>query len=173
MAVRIALVLTALVALALPSRGEVSTDWEVMKVHHEFIDQLGETTEAIGDLKEKARYQRELSLDAKRVSGIRFLVHWKAPSSEIPKFAVKIEARGVLPATNEETFTEIIKIYKQTPSFSGWTYADIKGSHLEKFGRVVAWKVTLLQNGKPMATRSSFTWDEAAAAAARNKEAKP
>lgn len=170
MAVRIALALIALFALAVPCRAEIGSDWEVMKVHHEFIDTVGETTEAIADLKEKASFQRNLSLDAKLVAGIRFLVHWKAPSTGIPDFAVKIEARGVVPATNEETWKEIIKLYKETPSFSGWTYADIKGDDLAKFGRVVAWKVTLLQNGKPMATRPSFTWDEAAAVAARNKD---
>ncbi|MCC7518306.1 MAG: hypothetical protein IT578_03875 [Verrucomicrobiae bacterium] len=161
--------LLALFALAAPSRGEMASDWVVLKVHHEFMDSDGETTSAIADLKEKAKYQRELSLDAKKIAGIRFLVHWKAPASKIPKFAVKIEARGVVPATNEETFTEIIKLYRETPSFSGWTTADIVGNHLAKFGRVMAWKVTLLQEGKPMASRSSFTWDETAAAAARNK----
>lgn len=167
---RAVLVLSALLALAFSSRAEVYSDWEVLKVQHELLDAEGETTSSIGDLKEKAKYQRELSLDAKRVSGIRFFVHWKAPSSEIPKFAVKIELRGVVPATNEETFTQIIKLYRQTPSFSGWTTADITGNHFAKFGRVVAWKVTLLQDGKPMASRASFTWDEISAAAARNKE---
>jgi len=170
LAVRHALLLSALLALTLSSRAEVSSDWDVLKVQHEFMDSEGETASVIGDLKEKAKYQRELSLDAKKVAGIRFLVHWKAPSSQIPKFAVKIEARGVVPATNEETFTQIIKLYQQTPSFSGWTTADITGNHLAKFGRVIAWKVTLLQDGRPMASRASFTWDEAAAAAARNKE---
>ena len=170
MAVRIALALIALFALARPCRAEISSDWEVMKVHHELVDTVGETTEAIADLKEKAAFQRNLSLNARQVTGIRFVIHWKAPSTGIPKFAVKIEARGVVPATNEETWKEIIKLYKETPSFSGWTYADIKGDALAKFGRVMAWKVTLLQNGKPMATRDSFTWDEAAAVAARNKD---
>ncbi len=170
MAVRIALALIALFALSLPCRAEMSTDWEVMKVHHEFIDTVGETTGVVADLKEKAVFQRNLSLNAKQVAGIRFVIHWKAPSSGVPKFAVKIEARGVIPETNQETYREIIKSYEETPSFSGWTYADIKGDDLAKFGRVMAWKATLLQNGKPMATRHSFTWDEAAAVAAKNKE---
>lgn len=170
MAVRIALSMMALFALALPTRAEMGSDWEVMKVHHEFVDTLGETTEVIGDQKEKAAYQQNLSKDWKQVTAIRFVVHWKAPSTGIPKFAVKVEARGVVPATNEETYKEIIKLYKETPNFSGWTHADIKGDDLARFGRVMAWKVSLLQNGKTMATRHSFTWDEAAAAAARNKE---
>jgi len=144
---------------AAPAETGVNSWYEVMKVNHEFLDHKGDTHQEIADLVAKARYQRDLE-ETGKYSGIRFIIHWQAPSSEIPKFAVKLEARGFDAGSGRETIQTFNKDYPKTPGFSGWTTLDIKGDSLKHLGKLMAWKVTLLENGQPVASRKSFTWDD-------------
>ena len=170
---RFALILlaTVFVALRLPAETSVFNDYEILKVNHEFIDNTGGTEGEVGDLVSKAKHQRTLgssaavsSLSASNaVNGIRFIVHWRAPASDIPNFDVKVEVRGTLPQTNEETARILLRKYPVTPTYSGWTFIDLRGDTFRRFGALMAWKVSLLQNGRVMATRHSFTWDDSVA----------
>ncbi len=138
---------------------ESSSDYVIAKVNHEFIDKDGYTTLEIGDLVRKARYQGKIESD-RDIQGMRFVVHWKAPSSRRPQFTVQVQARGVDFETNEETLVTVQQHYTQTPNFSGWTFLDIKGRDFKRLGKLMAWKATLLQNYKVVASRHSFTWDD-------------
>jgi len=137
---------------------ETTMDYEVMKVNHEFIDEKGDTHTVIADLVAKAKHQRQLESSG-LAAGIRFIVHWRAPSSKIPNFVVKVEARGFDANTQREVVETAVKTYPQTPSFSGWAFLDIKDEAFKRLGKLMAWKVTLLQNDQPVAVRKSFMWD--------------
>ncbi len=159
---------TVLVTLRLPAETALFNDYEVLKVNHELLDGTGGTEGEVGDLVSKAKHQRTLSSSVTSpslnttnvVTGIRFIVHWRAPASEIPNFDVKVEARGTIPQTNEETAKILIRKYPQTPTYSGWTFIDLTGDTFRRFGALMAWRVSLLQNGRVMASRHSFTWDD-------------
>ncbi len=149
-----------LLAFALPAFAEGENNgYAVMKVNHEFLNDAGETHSEIGDLTAKARYQQTLEKSGK-YTGIRFIVHWKAPSSGIANFVVKIEARGLDAGSQKENIQTLLKTYPRSESSSGWEFMDITDDTLKRFGKLMAWKVTLLSDGKPMAERHSFMWDD-------------
>jgi len=153
------LILCVGVSLLLAGDTTNTEGYDIMKVNHEFLDEKGNTHDRIGNLVEKARYQKELE-ESGRYTGLRFIVHWKAPSSDLRDFTVKVELRGFDAGMGRERLQTLTRDYAEMPGSSGWTNLDLKGNDLKDFGRLMAWKVALLQNGKPMATRKSFTWDD-------------
>ena len=147
--------------LAGPARAEIPKDngYEVAKVNHEWIDKDNFTTAVIGDEKEKAKYQVALGNNP-TAKGIRFAVHWKAPGGNAPRFMVKLYAHGYDAGSDTDSLVEEFKNYKETPGSGGWTYLDVKGGDWKRLGKLMSWKVVLLQDFKPVAERHSFTWDE-------------
>ena len=134
--------------------------YKVIKVNHEWIDSEGHTHAEIADFPAKAKYQKTLD-DTGKHSGIRFHIHWTTPSARLPHFAVKLEVQGYDAKTQRETLETLLATYPKNPRFkSGWSRLDIKRDTLERLGDLMAWKVTLFQNGQFVAERKSFTWDE-------------
>jgi len=145
-------------ALADESRQGGTKGYKISKVNVEYVDAQGNTTSAIGDQVEKARYQRQLEHSGK-YSAIRYYILWKAPSTPTPDLAIKLEARGMDVESGREGVETLTKTYPQKGHFSGWAILDIQGEALKKFGRPRAWKATILQGNRSMAERKSFTWD--------------
>ncbi len=133
--------------------------YDVKKVNHEFLDAAGYATDEIGDLPAKARYQATLERSGK-YDAVRFVIHWRVPSGNIPNVTIKLQVRGMIPKLEHESVETLTKEYPKSPSFSGWVNLDIRDAQLKRLGRIMAWKVTILQDGKPMASRKSFTWDD-------------
>ena len=150
--------LTASSAMADESRLGGTKGYKISKVNVEYVDAQGNTTSAIGDQVEKARYQRQLERSGK-YSAIRYYILWKAPSTPTPDLAIKLEARGMDAESGHESVETLTKTYPQKDHFSGWATLDIQGEALKKFGRPRAWKATILQSNRAMAERKSFTWD--------------
>ena len=133
--------------------------YEILKVNHEFVDQEGHTESQIGDLVDKARYQRQLERSG-AYSGLRFLIHWKAPSTPTPNLTIKLEAHGVHSQTGAHTVVVRTKTYEKKMHITGWAILDIAGEDLKSFGRLKAWKVTFLQNNVLVAELISFMWND-------------
>lgn len=133
--------------------------YEVKKVNHELLDDAGYNTVEIGDLPAKARYQASLQRSG-QYSAIRFIIHWRVPSTGTPHITIKLDARGVESKTGRETFETVLQQYPESPDFSGWVNLDLRGAQLKRFGKLMAWKVSILQDDKVMASRKSFTWDD-------------
>lgn len=136
-----------------------SNGYAVAKVNHELIDKDNYTTAIIGNEMEKAKYQVSLEKDP-NVKGMRFAIHWKAPSSGIARFMVKLYAHGYDAGADTDTVITLFRNYTETPGSGGWTYLDLKGGDWKRLGKLMSWKVVLLQDFKPVAERHSFTWDE-------------
>ncbi len=156
------LILAFWVCLVLPryaESAEAVSGYEITKVNHELINEKGFTHESIADFVAKAQYQQELAA-SKSASGLRFIVHWRVPSSRISNFVVKVQARGLDANTQREIEESVTKIYPQTPSSTGWAFLDIEGESAKRLGKLMAWKVTLFQNNNPVATRKSLMWDD-------------
>ena len=162
-AVRTSLLLTIGFCLCLPWLARADPGYEIGKVNHELIDKEGHTHAEIADLVAKARYQGELA-DSGKAIGIRFIVHWKAPSTLMSDLVVKVEARGLDAGTQAEVVETLLKTYDKVPGPNGWAFLDLQNEAYKRLGKLMAWKVTLLHDNQPMASRKSFTWDDSSLA---------
>ena len=133
--------------------------YAVKKVNHEFVNLEGNTTDIIADSVAKARYQKKLE-DSNQITGMRFHIHWAAPSTLKEDLTVKLDIQGYDAGSQQPTIQSFSKIYTKVEGFSGWAVLDITESSFKRMGKMMAWKVTLLHEGHPMATRKSFTWDD-------------
>lgn len=159
-AVRTSFLSTIGCCLCLPLLAWGDPGYAITKVNHEFINHEGQTHDEIANLTSRATYQQELAGSGKAV-GIRFIVHWKAPSTLMSNLVVKVEARGLDAGTQREVVETLLKTYDKVPGFSGWAFLDLRDEAYRRLGKLMAWKVTLLHDNQPMGTRKSFTWDDA------------
>jgi hypothetical protein len=136
-----------------------STGYEVLKVNHELIDLKGETHEDIGDLVNRAKYQNRLKSSG-QYKGIRFFVHWKAAPSDVNNLLVKIEARGFDAGSGHESTEVLTQTFSDDRSTSGWTTLDLSNEVFKKFGKLMAWRVSLWRGSEIKTSRVSFTWDD-------------
>lgn len=133
--------------------------YSIKKVNHEYVDAKGNTHEDIADFLAKARYQKKLDYGTD-ATGIRFYIHWSAPSTVMSDLTVELKVRGLDAKTERETVQTFTKTYSKVPGFSGWATLDINESAYKRMGRLRAWKVSILQDHETMASRQSFTWDD-------------
>jgi len=136
-----------------------SPGYDILKVNHELIDEQGNTHSEIADLVNRARYQNELR-GSGLYKGIRFIVHWKIPSTELRNLTVKVEARGLDAGSGREVTEVMTKNYMEIPSFSGWATLDLNNEVFKKFGKLMAWRVSLWRGNEMKTSRHSFTWDD-------------
>jgi hypothetical protein len=157
---KLSLLFTGLFFVSLARGDQTSSQgYDVLKVNHELIDVQGNTQEDIGDLVNRARYQDRLESSG-QFTGIRFFVHWKAPSTELHNLIVKIEAHGLDAGSGREATEVLKKSYSDLPGFSGWTTLDLANDLFKKFGKLMAWRVSLWHGNELKASRQSFTWDD-------------
>jgi hypothetical protein len=133
--------------------------YEIMKVNHEFIDLAGETQAEIANWVDRAKYQQAVKKVAHK--GVRFFVHWQVPSTLMRDLTIKIETQGWDSDGGRETQETLVRTYPKIPNYSGWAVLDLEGDRYRDFGRMMAWKVTILHQGEVMATRESFMWNHA------------
>lgn len=132
----------------------------VRKVNYDLLDKEGYPTAEVGNMREKAVYQKKLRSGKELADALRFHVFWEVPSEGADDFIVKVEARGVHSVTDEETYATMTKKYPAIESRSGWADLTIKPVDYKFFGDLMAWKVTLLCGDEIVATRHSFTWSD-------------
>lgn len=148
----------------MPAWAGEENGYAVIKVNHEFLNAAGETHAETANLVSKARYQEALGKSGKAI-GIRFVIHWKAPSDHLRNFTIKVEARGYDAGADRETTQTLVKNFPETDTASDWAFLDITDESYKRFGKLMAWKVTLLRDDSPMAARKSFMWDDTIPAA--------
>lgn len=104
---------------------------------------------------ERDAYQLELKSNPEKRSGMRFDVQWKA--RELKQGGkLKLELRGSKTAPRAVEMFEV-----EVPRgglLSRWTGIDVKGTEFEKFGSVIAWRVSLWEGGTLLAEQKSFLW---------------
>lgn len=132
--------------------------YAIKKVNHEFVDLQGNATDVIADSVAKARYQKDL--EGQHVTGMRFHIHWTAPSTLKEDLTVKLDIQGYDAGALQSNVQSFSKVYTKVEGFSGWAVLDITESTFKRMGKMMAWKVTLLHDGHAMAARKSFTWDD-------------
>jgi len=150
------MVLTILTfSLALGIATEVSAaSPRIVKVLPHFLDQKGRHTLS-PSLYERDAYQAHLRNHPEEQSGLRFDVQWKSlPGRDLH---VRLELRG---RKDDKTTTAILTDgQRKRGLFSKWTSLLLTADRFEKFGKLTAWRATLLDGDNVVAEQKSFLWE--------------
>ena len=128
----------------------------VIKVLPQLLDLKGQHA-LTPSLYDRDAYQKFLRLHPEQISGMRFAIEWKAPSTPAGPLKLRVEIRGIthrdLPPT-----TVLEQDVKPGGWFSHWAYLPLKGDEYKKIGEVTAWRVTLWNNNQLLSEQKSFLW---------------
>jgi len=128
----------------------------VIKVLPQFLDLQGRATLS-PSLYERDAYQAFLRQHTNQVSGIRFMVQWKARGEASAPMKLKMElrgsARGDLPGK-----TTLECDLKPGGWLGRWTSLPLIGADYLKFGNVTAWRATLWEGDRLLSEQHSFLW---------------
>jgi len=128
---------------------------KVLKVLPQFLDQKGRFALA-PSLYERDAYQFYLRKHPKDRLGLQLAVEWKAKGVDWSKLSLRAELRGALGNSLRNRTLEVP--VKKNGWFSSWSECKIEGEQYQTFGELVAWRVTLLEAGRPIAQQESFLW---------------
>ena len=127
----------------------------VLKVLPHLLDQEGRHTLS-PSLFDRDAYQAWLRARPERQSGIRYDVHWRPESTG--EFQLKLEVLGRVEERQVKRRTIENKV---TTSRAGarWSAIEFSGEEYQKFGPVVAWRVSVWQGDQMVAKYQSFLWE--------------
>jgi hypothetical protein len=128
---------------------------KVIKALPQFLDKQGHASLA-PSLYERDAYQFWLRKHPSERAALRLAVQWKAGGVDWSRVKLRAELRGVLGNALHTTTLEMP--VKKNGLFSNWTDFKIEGDDLQKFGELVAWRVTLWEGEKQLASQQSFLW---------------
>jgi hypothetical protein len=127
---------------------------KVIKVLPQFLDLKGRSALS-PSLYDRDAYQALLRQHTTNVSGMRFVVQWKAHGSSDLKLRVEIRgvAQGGLPPN-----AVLEQPVKTGGFFSHWAYLPLSGDDYKRIGEVTAWRATLWDGDKLIGEQKSFLW---------------
>ena len=145
-------------ALLLPLMA-MGADAKIKKVLPHYLDQEGRHTLS-PSLYERDAYQAFLRDHPEARSAMRFKVLYKASSST--NLYLRVELRG----SKDSAPT---RLQSTSPRFSHkggreWNGITIPGEEYDGVGKVLAWKVTLLEGDTELTQQSSFLWQSTGSA---------
>ncbi|HUC85302.1 MAG TPA: hypothetical protein VL970_08930 [Candidatus Acidoferrales bacterium] len=127
----------------------------IIKVLPLLLDLQGRTATS-PSLFDRDAYQAILREQATNVSAVRFDVLWKAAKAPDEKFRIAVELRGI--GTNSIPRVQTLETNVVPGAHSQWTAIPLAGQAYKDFGRVVAWRVTLWNDGQLLGEQKSFLW---------------
>lgn len=128
---------------------------DVYKVLPHLLDLNGRHRDA-PSLFARDAYQEFLRSHPDQVSGLSFDVLWKCPKGHKRILNLKIEIRG---SNNYQTipFSKVVPVQAKK-TFKTWTSIILSKEELESIGKIVAWRVSLVEEGVELASQYSFLW---------------
>lgn len=127
----------------------------IVKVLPLFLDQQGREAKS-PSLFDRDAYQAYLREHTSEVSAIRYDVQWTAKKNPAEKFKLRVELRSVGETSQPQLKTLETEVTPGT--FSQWTEITLGGADYQKFGNVVAWRVTLWRGDQQLGEQKSFLW---------------
>ena len=139
------LLLAGVMAHAAPAR--------IIKVLPHYLDKEGRHSLA-PSLFERDAYQAYLRKNPAERAGLRFDVQWKAGGKKGLK--LRVELRG----SSEKNPTTALLEEGVSPGkvFSKWSVLALRGGDYQRFGELIAWRVTLREGDAQVAEYQSFLW---------------
>ena len=127
----------------------------VVKVLTQYLDLDGRHTLS-PSLFERDSYQDLLRQHPEKRSGIRFAVQWKNGGLNAADLKVRVEMRGM---KGNDLQTKTIDAPAGKPGWiTTWSMVELSGTDYQRFGEIVAWRVTLLDGDTTLAEQKSFLW---------------
>jgi hypothetical protein len=128
---------------------------KVIKVLPQFLDLKGRS--AISpSLYDRDAYQASLRQHTNNISGMRFVVQWKAGGAS--ELKLRVEIRGVAQGGGLPPNTVLERPVKPAGFFSHWAYLPLTGNDYKRIGEVTAWRATLWDGDKLISEQKSFLW---------------
>lgn len=125
---------------------------KISKVLPHWLDLQGRHTLS-PSLLERDAYQDRLRKDRALCSGIRFDVKWSKNTSGDAKLQLELRVTGITKPIVREL---AIKPGRR----SGWDAVTLHGDAFKALGKIIAWRVRLLDGEIELAKRRSFLWTE-------------
>jgi len=149
---RVSQLAAALLLLGVLSTTDAARPGKISKVLPHWLDLQGHHTLS-PSLLERDAYQAKLRADRSLCSGIRFDVKWSKNTSGILKLQLELRVTGkAKPIVREQA----IKPGRR----SGWDAVTLDGDAFKAIGKIIAWRVRLLDDDIELAERRSFLWTE-------------
>jgi len=128
----------------------------VIKVLPQLLDWQGRNSLA-PSLYERDAYQAYLRQHTNQISGLQFVVEWKAKGTTSAPLTLRVEARGI---THGNLPTEMLieKPARAGGWFGNWTTLFLLGDDYKNLGQVTAWRVTLWEGPQQLGEQRSFLW---------------
>ncbi|HEY3860506.1 MAG TPA: hypothetical protein VGO59_01355 [Verrucomicrobiae bacterium] len=127
----------------------------VLKVLPQLLDLRGRHALS-PSLYERDAYQFHLRKYPKARGGARLAVQWKAKKADWSKLTLRAEMRWLQGDTIRTVTMEEPAV--KTGYFSNWSEFRVEGADYAGLGEIVAWRVTLLEDGHPLGELESFLW---------------
>ncbi len=146
------LVVAALLIVATSAQAATG---KISKFLPHYLDHKGRHTLS-PSLYERDAYQARLRSNPELVSGIRFDFKWSARGADRGKLRVRIEIRGSKTTPGNPFVVE--QPVNRKGFFGRWSSVTVEQADFEKVGKMIAWRVTLLEEGQELAQQRSFLW---------------
>ena len=149
---RISQLAAVLLLLAVLSTANAARPGKISKVLPHWLDQQGRHTLS-PSLLERDTYQAKLSADRSLCSGIRFDVKWSKNTSVNVKLQLELRVTG-------ETKSIVLEQAINPRRRSGWDSITLDGNAFSAIGKIIAWRLRLLDGDMELAGRRSFLWTD-------------
>ncbi|HIM67750.1 MAG TPA: hypothetical protein EYM45_04220 [Verrucomicrobia bacterium] len=160
---RISQLAAALLLLGVISTTDAARPGKISKVLQHWLDLQGRHTLS-PSLLERDAYQAKLRADRTLCSGIRFDVKWAKNTSGTVKLQLELRVTGKA--------KPIVRELAVKPSRrGGWDAVTLEGDAFMAIGKIIAWRVRLLDGDIELAERRSFLWIESKPAGDAEKPA--
>lgn len=160
---RISQLAAALLLLGVISTTDAARPGKISKVLPHWLDLQGRHTLS-PSLLERDAYQSKLRDDRTLCSGIRFDVKWAKNTSGTVKLQLELRVTGeAKPIVREQA----VKPSRR----GGWDAVTLDGDAFKAIGKIIAWRVRLLNGDIELAERRSFLWIESKPAGDAGKPA--
>lgn len=142
-----------LLFLLLPAVMVHAASAKIIKVLPHYLDKEGRHTLA-PSLYERDAYQAHLRKTVGERGGLRFDVQWKAGGTNGLK--LRVELRG---SADKAPTTSVLETgVSPGKVFSKWSGLSLRDAEYQKFGELIAWRVTLWDGDQQVADQKSFLW---------------
>ncbi len=160
---RISQLAATLLLLGVIPTTDAARPGKISKVLPHWLDQQGRHTLS-PSLLERDAYQAKLRADRTLCSGIRFDIKWTKNTSDTVKLQLELRVTG-------ETKPIVRELAVKPSRRGGWDAVTLDGDAFRAIGKIIAWRVLLLNGNIKLAERRSFLWIESKPAGDAGKPA--
>ena len=127
---------------------------KVIKVLPHYLDREGHHA-LTPSLFDRDAYQARLRKNPELCSTLRYDVQWRARATS-GELKLRLEIRATL--TNPMKPFVMEKTVKARTPWSRWTGVALPPEDFKKLGSIIAWRVSLWEDGQELAEQKSFLW---------------